>query len=81
MKAVKDMLLESFPSKSLKDSAFSKCPFCVEYPIPFLMVLVKGGIAQLDALPCYFSIKKMSSVKSFSEIRGRVLLGGKIHET
>lgn len=44
----------------------------------FLMALDKWGIAQLDSLPCYFSIKKISSVKSFSEIRGRVLLGGKI---
>lgn len=41
------------------------------------MVLDKWGIAQLDFLPCYLSIKKTFSVKSFSEIRGRVLLGGK----
>lgn len=42
------------------------------------MVLDKWGIAQLDSVPCYFSIKKISSVKSFSEIRWRVLLGGSI---
>lgn len=41
------------------------------------MVLDKWGIAQLDFLPCYLSIKKTFSVKSFSEIRARVLLGGK----
>lgn len=42
------------------------------------MMLDKWGIAQLDFLPCYFSIKKIWSVKSFSEIRWRVLLGERI---
>ena len=36
------------------------------------------GIAPLDSLPGYFRIEKMSFVKSVSEIRGRVLLGGKV---
>lgn len=44
MKVVKDMFLESFLLKSLKDLVFLKCFFCVEYFIFFLMVLVKGGI-------------------------------------
>lgn len=41
---------------------------CVEYLISFLIVLDKWGIAQLDSLPSYLSIKKISLVKSFSEI-------------
>lgn len=74
MKAVKGILLVSFLPKNRKDSAFSKCSFCVE----FLVVLDKQGIAQLDSLPCYLNIEKISSVKSFSKMRGRVLLGGKV---
>lgn len=62
----------------LEDSACSKCPFCVECLIPFLMVLDKWGMAQLDFLSCYLGIKKISFVKSFCEIRWRVLLEGKI---
>lgn len=64
-------------SKMFKRFSFAKCPFCIEYLSPFLMVLDKWGIAQLDPLPCYLSIRKISSVKCFSETRGGVLLGGK----
>lgn len=66
--------------KKFKRFRFLKVPFCIGYLIPFLIALDKWGIAQLDPLPCYFSIKKISSIKSLSEIRGRVLPGGKIPE-